>query len=225
MLAACRERMLPGSASVSLLKIAMRIQHAVFQPVDVELVLALQRDIDQRQARVKIQMTRPEAVAAIGCDRAAVGKLAVLETEHLQRAGIFRLAACRIIAARHQDRRIVCRRGADLVREDAAIGLLRLLHFLADGAIRGDPVHRDAARAVVGDQRVSAGAIERHMDRARGQRRIRPMRRQRSRAGIDAQRAQKMLVALDAERGGAAIAGGDIEERGGRMTPDVLHIG
>ena len=85
---------------------------------------------------MEIEMARPEAVAAVRRNRSPVGELAVLEAEYLQRAGILRLAAGRIVAAGDQNGRIVRGRGANLVREDAAVEDGGLLHFLADGAVR-----------------------------------------------------------------------------------------
>src|SRR5262245_53981546 len=50
-------------------------QHAVgLKVVGVELVLPLDRDIDPRLARMKIEMARPEAQAARGCHRSSASR-------------------------------------------------------------------------------------------------------------------------------------------------------
>jgi hypothetical protein len=87
-----------------------------------------------------------------------------------ERAGILWLVLGLVVAAAHQDRRVVAGRHANLMREDSAIQRSRLCDLLADRAIRLDPVHRDAAGVVVGGEREGAGVIDRHVDRARAQR-------------------------------------------------------
>src|SRR5258707_12689478 len=103
---------------------------------------------------MEIEMARLEDVAAVWRNRGPVGELAVLEAEYLQRARILRPAAGRIVAAGHQNGGIVRGRGANLVRENAAIEDRGLLHFLPDGPIRVDPMHRGPARLVVTRQGV-----------------------------------------------------------------------
>ena len=95
----------------------------------VERVLPLQRHIDPRLRRMEIQMPRPEAIAAIGRDRYSVAQHAVVEVEHLQRAGLFRLAVGRVVAAGDQDDLAVVRRRAHLMGEDAGIDRPGLRHL------------------------------------------------------------------------------------------------
>src|ERR1700743_1149159 len=139
----------------------LRIDHAVDEAIDVELVLALARDIDERQRRVKLEMARPEAETAVGRDRGAVGELAVLEGEEFQRAGILWLVPGLVVAAAHQDRGVVIRRGANMGGENPAIERGRLRHLFAEAAIGIDAMYRDAARIVVGGEREAAAAIDR----------------------------------------------------------------
>src|SRR4029079_6166566 len=113
--------------------------------IDVELVLPLDRHVDPWLGRVKIEMPRAEAEPVSGRDRGEVGQRAVLECVEVERAGMFRLAAGGIVAPAHQDRRLVSRRGAELVSIDAGIGLARLAHRLAEGAIALDAVHGSIA--------------------------------------------------------------------------------
>jgi len=98
------------------------------------------------------------------------------------------------------------------VREDAAVEDRGLLHFLADGPIRIDPMHRGPARIVVSRQGVGAATVERYVDRTRRQCGGRAVHLQRAIAGIDAQRAQEVFVALDAERSRTAVARRHIEK-------------
>ena len=169
-------------------------------------------------------MARPEAETALGRDRDAVGELAVLEREEFQRAGIFRLVLVLVVAAAHQDRGVVVRRGANLVGENSAIERCRLLDLLAEAAVGADPVHRDAARIVVGSQRKGARRIDAAVDRTGAQRDRRTMRLQFAARSVDAERAEEMAVALDARGARAAIAGGDIEERRLGMRPGILDV-
>ena len=135
---------------------------------------------------MKIEMARPEAVAAVRRNRSPVGELAVLEAEYLQRAGILRLAAGRIVAAGDQNGRIIRGCRANLVREDAAVEDGGLLHFLADSAVRINSMHRGSARIVVSRQGVGAAIVERYVDWTRRQCGGRAVSLQRAIAGIDA---------------------------------------
>jgi hypothetical protein len=80
-------------------------------------------------------MPRSEAEPVSRRDRGEIRQRAVLECVELERTRIFRLAAGRIVAAAHQDRGLVSRRGADLVSIDAGIGLARLAHGVAEGTV------------------------------------------------------------------------------------------
>src|SRR5262245_17928782 len=135
------------------------------QPVDIELVLPLDRDEHPRLARVEIEMPRPEAEPAAGRDRGEVGQRAVLEAVDLERAGILGLAAGGVVAARDQDRGAVSRCGKDLVRVDAGVGLARLRDLIADRAVPADAVHRDIARRIVGGQEIFAARVDAGVDR------------------------------------------------------------
>src|SRR5258708_10168189 len=107
---------------------------------------------------MEIEMARPEAVAAVWRNRGPVGELAVLEAEYLQRARILRPAAGRIVAAGHQNGGIFRGRGANLVRENAAIDDRGLLNFLADGPYPIYPMYRAPAPIIITPQAVCAAA-------------------------------------------------------------------
>src|SRR5690348_1735920 len=105
-------------------------KRAVLELEDAEPVLALERDIDERQARMKIEMAWPEAHATAGRNRGAVGELSVLEGEDLERAGILGLVLLGVVAARDENGRRIVGRDADLMRIDARVERCRLLHLL-----------------------------------------------------------------------------------------------
>src|SRR5262249_49983355 len=144
----------------------------------VELVLPLDRDIDPGLARVEIEMPRPEAKPRSRCDRRQAGQHAALEAEDLDGARILGLAARSIVAARHEDRRLIAWSGEHLMPIDAAIDLSRLAYEVADRAVALDRMHRDVARIVVGDEQIVAGAIHAGVDRARRQHLRLAMRRE-----------------------------------------------
>ncbi|MGN8549233.1 hypothetical protein ACQPTN_33145 [Bradyrhizobium sp. 13971] len=54
---------------------------------------------------MKVEMSRPEAVATPWSDRRPVRELAVLEIENLERTGIFRFTSNGIVAAGNENRR------------------------------------------------------------------------------------------------------------------------
>jgi len=162
-----------------------------------------------------------EAVAAPRSDRRPVRELAVLETENLERTGIFRFAGSGIVAAGNENRRFAGRHYADLVRKDSNVQSRYLFHLVSDGSILIDPMHGDAARIIVGDQGMRAGPVDTDVQRARSQRRRRSVRLQRSGTGIDAQRARTVLVA---GHPGTAVAPCCVENVGRGMGPSILHI-
>jgi hypothetical protein len=84
------------------------------------------------------------------------------------------------------------------VSVDAGIGLARLAHRLAEGAVALDAMHGDVARIVVGGEQIFADLSTLVMDRARRQRLRLAVRASRRRTRIDAEGAGKMLVARDA---------------------------
>src|SRR5262249_56648860 len=81
-----------------------RERAVVLEPVDMQLVLPLDRDVDPGLARVEIEMARAEAEPVAGRDRGEVREHAVLEAEELEGTRILRLAGGRVVAARHHDR-------------------------------------------------------------------------------------------------------------------------
>src|SRR5262245_18806046 len=139
-------------------------QHAVgLKLVGIEFVLSLDRNIDPRLTRVKIEMPRSEAQTARRRDRSEVCQRAVLECEELEGARVFGLSVDGVVAARDQDGRVVARRGAGLMGvggglrgEDAGIERAGLARGLAEGAVSVEPVHGNATRSVVGGEQVFA---------------------------------------------------------------------
>ena len=80
---------------------------------------------------MEIEMPRAEAIAAARRDRDLVAQHAILEVEHLQRAGLFRLAVGGVVAAGDQDHLAVVQRRAHLMGEDAGIDRSRLCNLVA----------------------------------------------------------------------------------------------
>src|SRR5271168_34970 len=189
----------------------LRIEAVVLQPEDVDLVLALERDVDPGLRRMKIEMSRSEAVTASRGDRRPVRELAVVETENLERARIFRLAGSGVVASRNENRRFAGRHYADLVREYPDIGRCPLLHLIANTPIAIDLEYGDAARIVVGDQRIGAKPVNTDVYRARSQRSRRSLWAKRACAWVYAQRAGAMLVARNTR---AAVAPRHVENVG-----------
>ncbi len=99
--------------------------------VDVELVLALNRDIDPWLRRVEVEMPRPEVHAVTGLDRNEICEHAVFEAEGFDRAWVHRVIGWRVVAARNQDDLLVVRRGADLVRVFAGVQRIPLVDAFA----------------------------------------------------------------------------------------------
>src|SRR5262249_58687192 len=64
--------------------------------IDIELVLALDRDVDPRLRRVEVEMPRPELHAVARLDRAKLREHAVAEAVGLQRAWVHRVVARRV---------------------------------------------------------------------------------------------------------------------------------
>ena len=110
-------------------------------------------------------MPRPKAEPGSGRDRSQVRQRAALEAEKLERAGILRLAAGGVVAARDQDRGLVSRRRADLMPVDAGIELVRLAYRFADGAVAVDAMDGDVARVVVSGEQIFAGPVDAGVNR------------------------------------------------------------
>ena len=142
-------------------------------------------------------MSRSEAVTALLGRRRPVRELAVVETENLERARIFLLAGSGIVASRNENRRFPGRHYADLVREYPGIRRCSLLHLIANTPIAIDLEHSDAARIVVGDQRINQD-LSMLMCLSGGRNAARrSMWAKRAYARIYAQGAGAMLVARD----------------------------
>src|SRR5262249_5183494 len=193
------------------------------QFVDMQLILALDRDEHPRLLRMKIEVPRPKAEAVARCDRRLLRQHTIVEAEDLERAGILRLAIPGIVAARHEDGALVRWGRADLVREDTTVRLRGLTDQVAERAIRVDAVYGGRAWEVEGSQQISPDRIDAAMDRARRQRLRLAVRRQGAGAGIDTEGAGQMRVAGNLS--GTTVTRDDIEVACRWMRPGVLDIG
>src|SRR5262249_48981197 len=72
------------------------------QPIDIDLVLALDRYKHPGLRWMEIEMPRPEAKPGAGLNCRLVAECTVLEAEHAQPTRVLRRGRRRIIAARHQ---------------------------------------------------------------------------------------------------------------------------
>src|ERR1700680_2629446 len=59
--------------------------------VDMKLVLPLDRDDHPWLRRMEVEMARPKTQPGAGRDRGKAGERAIVKTERLDRAGVFRL--------------------------------------------------------------------------------------------------------------------------------------
>ena len=83
----------------------------------------------------------------------------------MQRARILRLAAFRIVAARHHQNALVAGGGADLVEIDAFFQIVGLADLVPEGAVGFDAVDAQAGRKIIRDQRIFAGVVDARVDR------------------------------------------------------------
>ena len=174
---------------------------------------------------MKIEMPRPEAVAAAGRHRNFAGQQPVLIAEDLQRPRFFRLAGGGVMTARDQDRQPVVEADADLMRVNAGVDRLALCDLGAGRGVRVDAVDLEAARVAEGDQQVVRGNVAGHMDRPGRQRDRSPVRRERAGGAIDAQSADMVLVADKTANARGAVARCDIEVIPRGVRPGVMDIG
>jgi hypothetical protein len=80
-------------------------------------------------------------------------------------AGIFLLGRGGVIATAAKGKRLVAGRDPNLVRIDAEVRSAGLRHFLANGTVGHQPVHRHLAWNVVGDEKIRTAMVGRHMQR------------------------------------------------------------
>src|SRR3954452_19569373 len=114
---------------------------------------------------MNVEVPASEAVATVGRNLAFVREHAVLEIVDMERAWIFRLSLCRIVAARDDQHCLVGMSCPDLMEIDAGFELVRLLDLIADAAVAFDLVDGDIGGEVVGDEHMLAGMIHARMDR------------------------------------------------------------
>src|SRR5437762_8490505 len=89
---------------------------------------------------MKVEMARPEFLAAIRSDRDFVRQQPILVVEDFQRARVFRFRRGAFIAACHEDRELVVGGCAHLVSINPGLDRARLLHFLAERGVFVDAV-------------------------------------------------------------------------------------
>ena len=166
-------------------------------------------------------MARPKAEPGAGRDRGKIGQRAARETECLDRAGVLRPVRLGVIAAGHQQHRVVRRRGQDLMRIDAVIEFFRLRDRRADRAVGIEAMHGDVARIVVGREQILAAGIDAAVYRPRRQCRWRAVYPQCACGLIDRQRVGAMRIARDLR---PAIARHHVESAPRRMWPGILDI-
>jgi hypothetical protein len=147
---------------------------------------------------------------------------AILKGKRLERTGVHRIVAGRIVAARDQNHLLVVGRCPNLVGIFAGVEPIRLVHLCAKRAVTVDAMDREGARVVVGRQQIFAGNVNAGVDRTRRQVLRLPMRRQCACHRIDLQRVGKVLVA---RHSGPTPARHDVEVSLRGMRPRVLDIG
>ncbi len=172
---------------------------------------------------MNIEMAWAEAESGAALDRRQIAQHAILEAIDLERAGVLGLVCLRIVAARHHDRRLVARRGQDLMRKNSDVEFFARRDLFAERAVRLDAMDRDVARIVVGGQQIFARAVDAAMHRPRRQRCDVAVRRERAGRRIDAERGGDVPGAGNGAR--AAVARHHVEKFLRRMRPDVLDIG
>src|SRR5260221_75166 len=109
-------------------------------PVDVKLVLALDRHVDPGLRGVEVQMPRAEMHAVARLDRGKLRQYAILEGKRLERTGVHWIVAGRIVAARDQDHLLVVRRYPNLVGIFAGVEPIGLVHSCAERAVTVDEI-------------------------------------------------------------------------------------
>ena len=189
--------------------------------VHVELAALLVRHVHPRFLRMEVDVTRAEAVTAVGRDNPGIRQHAVVEGESPQGTRIFGLAVFRLVAAVDDHHRTPRRRHPHLVRIGTELEARRLFDFRSQRAVAIDAVDRQPAlRQIVRVDRVTARRIETDVDCAMRQRLRRSVRRKAARRRVDAIRADVVDVPLQPR---ATIAGGQVKMFARRMRPSLLH--
>src|SRR5262245_9033153 len=85
-------------------------------PVDIQLVLALDGDIDPRLRRMKVQVTRTEMLSISGLDSSKICQHAVVEAERLNRTRIDRIVCRSVVAAGDENYLLIVWSCANLMR-------------------------------------------------------------------------------------------------------------
>ena len=167
-------------------------------------------------------MARPKTEPGAGRNRGKAGQRAVGEAERLDCAGVLRLVRLGIVAAGHQQHRVVRRRGEDLMRINAGIEFFRLRDRRADRAVGIEAMHGDVARIVVRREQICAAGIDAAVDRPRRQRCRCAVHLQCACGRINRQRVGAVRIARDLR---PAVARHRVESAPRRMRPDVLNVG
>jgi len=168
-------------------------------------------------------VARAEAVAAPRRDLPLAAQLTVLIGEDAQHAGPLGPVGRRIVPAARQYGEATIGADPHLVRKDAGIDRLVLLHLPGDAPVPADPEDPERRRIAEGDQRMARDRVEGHVDRPGRQAQRVSMEGQRAGGRIDREGAQMVTLAGNAEAR-RAVARCHIEETPGGVRPGILDI-
>ena len=190
--------------------------------IDIKFVLALDRHINPRLSRMKVQMARTKMHPVSRLYGRKIRQHSALEAVGLDRTRIHWVVIRRIVAARNHNHKLIVRGGTDLMRVFPGIELVRLVYPVAKSAIPVDVVHGKGTWVVVGRQQILPFHIDAGVDRTRRQVLRLTVRRERACSRIDAERMGEVFIARDTR---PAAAGDDVEILPRWMRPRVLDIG
>src|SRR5207247_3441488 len=103
--------------------------------IDIKFVLALDRHIDPRLSRMKVQMTRTKMHPVSWLYGRKIRQLSAFEAVGLDRTRIHWVVIRRIVATRNHNHKLIVRGGTDLMRVFPGIELVRLVYPVAKRAI------------------------------------------------------------------------------------------
>lgn len=171
---------------------------------------------------MKVQVSRAEVSAAVGCDRHAVGQHAVPVIECLQRSRVFRPGSSSLVTAGDQNRFPVVGRDAHLMGEYAGVDGAGLFHRFARREVLVDSVNVQGAGIIERNEDVLGRDVRGHVDGPRRQRYRLTVPRERAARRIDAKRGHVMVGSCwSVTRCAAARRHVQIASR--RVGPGVLH--
>src|SRR3989454_4052695 len=190
--------------------------------IDIEFVLALERHINPRLNRNKVQMARTKMHPVSRLYGRKICQHSALEAVGLDRTRIHWVVIRRIVAARNHNHKLIVRGGTDLMRVFPGIALVWLVYPVAKSAIPVDVVYGKGTWVVVGRHEILPFHIDAGVDRTRRQVLRLTVRRERGCIRIDSVRMREVFIAGDTR---PAAAGDDVEILPRWMRPRVLDIG